>query len=130
MHAPTGDAAHRRFANQFRESGRKKRSATWTIHGRANQAARNDPVRDEFSRSLYQPSDRVARQASRFWPRDHASLRVTPVGEPFVDAEDIADVAAAALTQPGDPRKLYGLTGPRASGFSPEISRGIKQNAD
>ena len=34
--------------------------------------------------------------------------------EPFVDAEDIADVAFAALTQDGHAGELYELTGPRA----------------
>jgi len=42
------------------------------------------------------------------------ALPVASVGEPFVDAEDIADVAVAALTQPGHSGKLYELTGPRA----------------
>lgn len=35
------------------------------------------------------------------------------VGEPFIDADDIADVAVAALTQPGHAGQLYELTGPR-----------------
>lgn len=33
--------------------------------------------------------------------------------EPFIDADDIADVAVAALTQPGHAGQLYDLTGPR-----------------
>ncbi len=37
--------------------------------------------------------------------------------EPFVDADDIADVAVAALTQPGHRNRLYELTGPRALSF-------------
>jgi uncharacterized protein YbjT (DUF2867 family) len=37
--------------------------------------------------------------------------QVNGVPEPFVDAEDIADVAAAALTQPGHAERLYELTG-------------------
>lgn len=35
------------------------------------------------------------------------------VGEPFVDADDIADAAVAALTEPGHAGQLYELTGPR-----------------
>jgi|SRR5215213_996681 uncharacterized protein YbjT (DUF2867 family) len=35
------------------------------------------------------------------------------VPEPFVDAEDIADVAVAALTEDGHAGELYELTGPR-----------------
>ena len=37
--------------------------------------------------------------------------------EPFVDADDIADVVVAALTQPGHRNRLYELTGPRALSF-------------
>ncbi len=41
---------------------------------------------------------------------------VLPLGslaEPFVDADDIADVAVAALTEPGHSGLLYELSGPR-----------------
>jgi len=38
--------------------------------------------------------------------------------EPFVDADDIADVVVAALTQPGHRNRLYELTGPRALNFA------------
>ncbi|WP_420713977.1 hypothetical protein [Streptomyces sp. NRRL WC-3742] len=37
---------------------------------------------------------------------------------PFVDAEDIAEVAAAALTEDGHGGRTYQLTGPRAIGFA------------
>jgi uncharacterized protein YbjT (DUF2867 family) len=49
------------------------------------------------------------------------ALPVGPVGEPFVDADDIADVAVAALTRPGHSGKLYELTGPRALTFEDAI---------
>jgi uncharacterized protein YbjT (DUF2867 family) len=48
------------------------------------------------------------------------------VGEPFVDADDIADVAVAALTEEGHVGQLYELTGPRLLTFAEameEISR-------
>ncbi|MGH9381113.1 MAG: NmrA family transcriptional regulator, partial [Thermoanaerobaculia bacterium] len=48
------------------------------------------------------------------------------VGEPFVDVEDIADAAVAALTEEGHVGKLYELTGPRLLTFAEaveEISR-------
>jgi uncharacterized protein YbjT (DUF2867 family) len=35
------------------------------------------------------------------------------LGEPFIDAEDIADVAVAALTEEGHVGRLYEVTGPR-----------------
>lgn len=40
------------------------------------------------------------------------------VGEPFVDADDIADVAVAALTEEGHVGQLYELTGPRLLTFA------------
>lgn len=48
-----------------------------------------------------------------------------PVGhtkEPFIDANDIADVAVAALTETGHRNKLYELTGPELFSFSEAIS--------
>ncbi len=33
------------------------------------------------------------------------------VGEPFIDADDIADVAVAALTEEGHNLKVYEVTG-------------------
>ena len=38
--------------------------------------------------------------------------------EPFVDADDIADVAVAALTEDGHDGQLYEVTGPRLLGFA------------
>lgn len=40
------------------------------------------------------------------------------VPEPFVDADDIADVAVAALTEAGHTGEVYELTGPRALTFA------------
>ncbi|WP_067562232.1 NAD(P)H-binding protein [Nocardia acidivorans] len=40
------------------------------------------------------------------------------VPEPFVDADDIADVAVAALTEDGHTGEVYELTGPRALTFA------------
>jgi uncharacterized protein YbjT (DUF2867 family) len=54
------------------------------------------------------------------------ALPVDGVPEPFVDAEDIADVALAALTENGHAEQLYELTGPRLLRFDDavaEISR-------
>jgi uncharacterized protein YbjT (DUF2867 family) len=44
------------------------------------------------------------------------------VGEPFLDANDIADVVVAALTDSGHDGKLYELTGPRTLTM-PEVAR-------
>jgi uncharacterized protein YbjT (DUF2867 family) len=46
------------------------------------------------------------------------ALPVGDVPEPFVDVEDIADVAVAALTEDGHEGRVYELTGPRALTFA------------
>lgn len=48
-------------------------------------------------------------------------LPVGEVREPFVDAEDIADVAVAALTEVGHAGKVYELSGPRALTFTEAV---------
>ena len=50
------------------------------------------------------------------------ALPVGDVREPFVDAEDIADVAVAALTEDGHAGRLYELTGPRALTFAEAVA--------
>jgi uncharacterized protein YbjT (DUF2867 family) len=42
--------------------------------------------------------------------------------EPFVDADDIADVAVAALTEEGHVGQLYELTGPRLLTFAEAVA--------
>lgn len=44
------------------------------------------------------------------------------VGEPFVDADDIADAAVAALTEDGHAGRLYELTGPRLVTFAEAVA--------
>ncbi len=46
------------------------------------------------------------------------ALPAGQIAEPFVDAQDIADVAVAALTEPGHTAKVYELTGPRLMTFA------------
>jgi uncharacterized protein YbjT (DUF2867 family) len=50
------------------------------------------------------------------------ALPVANIGEPFVDADDIADVAVAALTQDGHAGQLYELTGPRLWTFADAVA--------
>ncbi|KFD21759.1 NmrA family NAD(P)-binding protein [Yokenella regensburgei] len=45
------------------------------------------------------------------------------IPEPFVDADDIAEVAIAALTQPGHRNALYELTGPELLTFRQAVAR-------
>ena len=50
------------------------------------------------------------------------------VGEPFVDADDIADVAVATLLDPAHVGRIHELTGPRADhlpDMAAEISSGL-----
>lgn len=49
------------------------------------------------------------------------ALPTGDVPEPFVDADDIADVAVAALTEDGHVGRLYELTGPRMLTFAEAV---------
>jgi uncharacterized protein YbjT (DUF2867 family) len=49
------------------------------------------------------------------------ALPANGVGEPFIDASDIADVAVAALTEDGHVGQLYEVTGPRLLTFAEAI---------
>ncbi|GAA5086230.1 uncharacterized protein YbjT (DUF2867 family) [Thermocatellispora tengchongensis] len=46
------------------------------------------------------------------------ALPAGDIGEPFLDVEDIADVAVAALTEDGHGGRVYELTGPRLLTFA------------
>jgi uncharacterized protein YbjT (DUF2867 family) len=49
------------------------------------------------------------------------ALPAGDVGEPFVDAADIADVAVAALTEDGHEGEVYEVTGPRLLTFAQAV---------
>lgn len=57
-----------------------------------------------------------------FWAEEIASGSLTmvtsSVGEPFVDADDVADVAVAALLDPAHVGRVHELTGPRLITFA------------
>lgn len=57
-------------------------------------------------------------------PLQHGVLALPAgvVGEPFVDADDIADVVTAALTEAGHVGHLYELTGPRLLTFGDAVA--------
>src|SRR5215213_10553552 len=44
------------------------------------------------------------------------------IGEPFIDADDLADVAVAALTEDGHAGQLYEVTGPRLLTFAQAVA--------
>jgi uncharacterized protein YbjT (DUF2867 family) len=50
------------------------------------------------------------------------ALPAGDVGEPFIDADDIADVAAAVLTTDGHTGEIYELTGPRLLTFADAVA--------
>jgi uncharacterized protein YbjT (DUF2867 family) len=50
------------------------------------------------------------------------ALPAPEVGEPFVDAEDVADVAMAALTEEGHTGQVYEVTGPRLLSFADAVA--------
>ena len=55
---------------------------------------------------------------------------VLPIGdvkEPFIDADDIADVAVAALTEPGHVGKTYEVTGPQLMTFGEAVAEIARQ---
>lgn len=78
----------------------------WTVL-RASWFAQN------FSEGFFQPSLQMA---------GVLALPVGDVKEPFVDVDDIADVAVAALTEPGHEGRLYELTGPDVLSFADAVS--------
>jgi uncharacterized protein YbjT (DUF2867 family) len=50
------------------------------------------------------------------------ALPAPPTGEPFVDADDIADVVVAALTGDGHAGEVYEVTGPRLLRFDEAVA--------
>ena len=53
----------------------------------------------------------------------HVVLPAGDVTEPFVDVDDIADVAVAALTEPGHGGRTYEMTGPTLLTFSDAVGQ-------
>jgi uncharacterized protein YbjT (DUF2867 family) len=56
------------------------------------------------------------------------TLPASDIPEPFIDVNDIADVAVAALTEEGHAYEVYEVTGPRLMSFS-EVAREISTAA-
>ncbi|PWS26142.1 NmrA family transcriptional regulator [Pedobacter yonginense] len=52
----------------------------------------------------------------------YVALPAGEVKEPFIDVDDIADVAVAALTESGHVNRLYELTGPRLLSFNEAVN--------
>ncbi|WP_433270409.1 NAD(P)H-binding protein [Actinosynnema sp. CS-041913] len=54
---------------------------------------------------------------------DEVALPIGPGRHPFIDAQDIADVAVAALTSDGHAGKVYELSGPEALSFPEAVAQ-------
>lgn len=52
----------------------------------------------------------------------HLALPAGSIGTPFVDTDDIADVAVAALTEDGHNGQVYDVTGPRTLTFAEAVA--------
>ena len=57
------------------------------------------------------------------------ALPAADVPEPFIDVNDIADVAVAALTEPGHAYEIYEVTGPRLLTFT-ELAKELSAAAN
>lgn len=101
---------------QAAEAELMRSGAEWTV-------VRSSWFAQNFSESLFAPG--VMAGEVQF-PAD-------AVREPFIDADDVADVAVAALTQPGHAGKVYEVTGPRLMTFAQavgEIARASGRRID
>jgi len=90
---------------QAAEDELMRSEAEWTVV-RASWFAQN------FSESLFAPGIMSG----------EVHFAADKVREPFIDADDIADVAVAALTEPGHEGKLYEVTGPRLMTFAEAVA--------
>jgi uncharacterized protein YbjT (DUF2867 family) len=99
---PAGSSYYGMLAAELavRDSG-----AEWTV-------IRPNNFNQNFDEDLWQAPLRAGRLA----------LPTGAVPEPFVDAQDIADVAAALLTSDGHHGRVYDLTGPRALTFGTAVA--------
>jgi uncharacterized protein YbjT (DUF2867 family) len=94
-----GEEEARRSEEAVRRSG-----AAWTV-------VRSSWFSQNFSESYFREPLLAGELA----------LPAGDVGEPFVDADDIADVAVAALTEDGHHGEVYEVTGPRALTFAQAV---------
>jgi uncharacterized protein YbjT (DUF2867 family) len=105
------------------------------LSGRGEQEAERGAraVRDSGAELTVLHSTWLAQNFSEDYWREHVqsnevALPAGAVPEPFVDADDIADVAVAALTDDRHIGEVYELTGPRLLTFAQavaEISRAV-----
>ena len=108
----SGRPATRAPVRPRRARGRARRAGRARLGRRADDPT-IELVQPELQRELL-PRLRARAARSRFPPGTR--------GEPFVDADDIADVAVAALTDDRHIGQLYELTGPRLLSFAEAVA--------
>jgi uncharacterized protein YbjT (DUF2867 family) len=94
-----GEEEAQRSEEAIRRSG-----AAWTV-------VRSSWFNQNFSESHFREPLRAGELA----------LPAGDVGEPFIDTDDIADVAVAALTEDGHAGEIYEVTGPRLLSFAQAV---------
>ncbi len=124
--APTAPAAIRAFTEQAAEAG-VGRLVLLSGRGEAEAQACEQIVWKSAARWTIVRSSWFAQNFSEDFLLDsvlggEVALPVGDVPEPFVDAEDIADVAVAALTEEGHDGQVYEVTGPRLLTFDEAIT--------
>lgn len=86
-------------------------------HGEAEARCAEAVVRGASAEWTILRSSGFSQTRAQGFPRDaalggEAALAAGEVGEPFVDTDDVADVAVAVLTEDGHAGRVYELTGP------------------
>ena len=114
------------FAEQAVQSG-ANRLVLLSGRGEPEAEAAERAVRRAGAESTILRSTWFAQNFSEDYMLDHVlsgevALPAGETPEPFVDAEDIADVAVAALTEDGHAGEVYELTGPRLLTFAEAVS--------
>jgi uncharacterized protein YbjT (DUF2867 family) len=98
-------------------SGRGEREAEL-----AEQAVRDSGAELTILRSTWFNQNFSENFFRDFVLEGEVALPAGDTGEPFIDAEDIADVAVAALTNDSHIGQLYELTGPRLLSFAEAVA--------
>ncbi|HZZ45579.1 MAG TPA: NmrA family NAD(P)-binding protein [Pseudonocardia sp.] len=124
--APGAVETVRRFAQLAATTGTRR---LVLLSGRGEQAARQAEVAVSevgvqwtVVRAAFFAQNFSEKGFEEFIRAGVVELPAPDVGEPFVDADDIADVVVAALTEEGHSGQLYEVTGPRLLTFAEAVA--------
>ena len=123
--APGASEAIRAFAEMAVGTG-ASRLVLLSGRGETGSACAEQAVRESGAAWTIVRAAWFAQNFSEGYLRDpvldgQIALPARPVGEPFADAGDIADVAVAALTDDRHAGRLYEVTGPRLLTFAEAV---------